>query len=198
MRSGSANTHERNFSLICFCFSRAASVASWLTTRSSLVADLDGVVDDRRLHVERLLEQPGAVGPRRAVLGGRGDRPLGGVSRPRRSTPRLSSGGRPGWLRARRGTARRRTPGCRTPESTAPRDWRRCRRAARPRAARPAAPRRCGLSRAGLLGDGQLGPHVAREVGVGGLPGLRFGVVVDQVAQFGDDFSSRLAVERRR
>ena len=39
----------------------------------------DRVVDHRRLHVEGQFEQPGAVGPGRAVLGGRGDRLLGGV-----------------------------------------------------------------------------------------------------------------------
>ena len=43
------------------------------------VAVVHGVVDDRRLHVEGQLEQPGAVGPRRAVVGGGGDRLLGGV-----------------------------------------------------------------------------------------------------------------------
>ena len=44
-----------------------------------------------------------------------------------------------------------------------------------------------GVGRAGGLGGGELRPHVAGEVGVGGLPVLRFRVVVDQVAQLGDD-----------
>ncbi len=41
---------------------------------------LDRVVDHRRFHVEGQLEQPGAVGPGRAVFGGGGDRRLGGVA----------------------------------------------------------------------------------------------------------------------
>ena len=39
----------------------------------------------------------------------------------------------------------------------------------------------------GLLGGGELGPDVAGEIGIGGLPGLRFRVKEDQVAQLGDD-----------
>ena len=52
-----------------------------------------------------------------------------------------------------------------------------------------------GVSRAGTFGGGELGPHVAGEIGVGRLPGLRFRVVEDQVAQFGDDLLLGLAVE---
>ena len=66
------------------------------------VAVMDGVVDDRSLQVEGQLQQPDAVGPRRAVLGGGGDRRLGACGRRRCSTPRLSSGGRSGWRRGRR------------------------------------------------------------------------------------------------
>ena len=47
-----------------------------------------------------------------------------------------------------------------------------------------------GKGRAGALGGGELGPHVAGEIGVGGLPGLGFRVGEDQVAQFGDDLCS--------
>ena len=53
-----------------------------------------------------------------------------------------------------------------------------------------------GVIRPGTLGGGELGPHVAGEIGVGGLPGLRFRVVEDQVAQLGDDLLFGLAVER--
>ena len=49
---------------------------------------------------------------------------------------------------------------------------------------------------AGGFRRGELGPHVAGEVGVGRLPGLRFRVGVDQVAQLGDDRVLGLAVER--
>jgi hypothetical protein len=49
--------------------------------------------------------------------------------------------------------------------------------------------RPCGLS------GFQLGPHVAGEIGVGGLPGLAFRVAVNQVAQFPDNLRFRLAVE---
>ena len=48
-----------------------------------------------------------------------------------------------------------------------------------------------GIGRAGTLGGGELGPDVAGEIGVGGLPGFRFRVVEDQVAQFGDDLLLR-------
>ena len=48
-----------------------------------------------------------------------------------------------------------------------------------------------GIVRAGMLGGGELGPDVAGEIGVGGLPGLRFRVVEDQVAQLGDDLLLR-------
>ena len=44
-----------------------------------------------------------------------------------------------------------------------------------------------GISRPGALGGGELGPHIAGEIGVGGLPVLGFRVGEDQVAQFGDD-----------
>ena len=47
-----------------------------------------------------------------------------------------------------------------------------------------------------MLGGGELGPDVAREIGIGGLPGFRFRVVEDQIAQFGDDLLLGLAVER--
>ena len=53
-----------------------------------------------------------------------------------------------------------------------------------------------GVGRAGGFGGGELGPHVAGEIGVGGLPGFRFRVVEDQVAQLGDDLLLGLAVER--
>ena len=52
-----------------------------------------------------------------------------------------------------------------------------------------------GVSRAGTLGGGELGPDIAGEIGVGRLPGLRFRVAEDQVAQFGDDLLFGLAVE---
>ena len=39
----------------------------------------------------------------------------------------------------------------------------------------------------GLLGGGELGPDVAGEVGVGGLPAVRVRVAVDQVAELGDN-----------
>src|SRR5262249_40691524 len=44
------------------------------------VAVVDGVVDDRRFHVESELQEPGPVGACGAVLGGRADRLLGGVA----------------------------------------------------------------------------------------------------------------------
>ena len=34
---------------------------------------------------------------------------------------------------------------------------------------------------------GELGAHVAGQVGVGGLPGSRVGILVDEVTQLGDD-----------
>ena len=48
-----------------------------------------------------------------------------------------------------------------------------------------------GIVRAGMLGGGELGPDVAGEIGVGGLPGFRFRVREDQVAQLGDDLLLR-------
>ena len=54
-----------------------------------------------------------------------------------------------------------------------------------------------GVCRPGRLGGFELFPHVARQIGVGGLPVLRFRVAVDQVAQFGDDGVLGLAVELR-
>ena len=48
-----------------------------------------------------------------------------------------------------------------------------------------------GIVRAGMLGGGELGPDVAGEIGVGGLPGFRFRVGKDQVAQLGDDLCFR-------
>ena len=61
----------------------------------------------------------------------------------------------------------------------------------------PAGPRRCGRRPGRPLGGGELRPDVAREIGVGGLPGLDLRVAEDQVAQLGDDRLLGLAVELR-
>ena len=53
-----------------------------------------------------------------------------------------------------------------------------------------------GILRAGALGGGELLADVAGEIRVGGLPGLGFGVAVDEIAQLGDDLLLGLAVER--
>ena len=175
-----------------FCFSRAASVASWLTTRSSRSPFMDRVVDGRRLHVEGQFEQPGAVGPRACRIRTWRRPTARRRSRPRRSRRHLSSGGRPGstdgstWNRSAanawmslagiHGAPRlaSMSPGSTSSGCTA-------RKASALRAyAGPA-----------LLGGGELGPDVAGEIGVGGLPGLRFRVVEDQVAQLGDDLRPR-------
>ena len=52
-------------------------------------------------------------------------------------------------------------------------------------------------ARPGALGGGELGPDIARQVGVGGFPPTRLGGVVDEVAQFGDDRLLGLAVQPR-
>ena len=68
VRCGSLKTQERNRSLMSFCFSRAAQVCFWLTTRSSRPSLLDRVVDYRGLHVEGEFQEPSAVGPPGAVF----------------------------------------------------------------------------------------------------------------------------------
>ena len=52
-----------------------------------------------------------------------------------------------------------------------------------------------GILRAGGLSGGELGPHVAGEIGVGGLPGSGLRVGEDEVAQFGNDFRFGFAVK---
>ena len=51
---------------------------------------------------------------------------------------------------------------------------------------------------AGVFSGGELLPDVAGEIGVGGLPGFRFRVVEDQVAEFGDDRALRACRRARR
>ena len=155
-----------------FCFSRAAMRRFLVDDALLAVAVSDRVVDHRRLHVEGQLQQPGAVGPRRAEFGRGGDRRLGGVAGVEAPDGIFFQVGDGDRRSARRGTGRPRMPGCRFPVSTVHRDWRRCRRAARPRAARPASALTLrAYGGTGRFGGGELGADVAGEIGVGGLPG---------------------------
>ena len=88
-------------------------------------------------------------------------------------------------------------PGCRLPESTGRRDWRRCRRAARLRAGRRGGLRRCGR-RPGLRLRrlASFSRTLPERYSSAVCQRLRFRVVVDQVAQLGDDRLLGLAVER--
>ena len=74
-RRTSAKIQVRKRSFMAFCLSRAARVSSWLSTRSSLPSRLDDVIDGRAFQIERLLQQPDAVGTVRAVVRGGGHRP---------------------------------------------------------------------------------------------------------------------------
>ena len=103
----------------------------------------------------------------------------------------------PMWMEEDRpGRARRRRPGCRlsgihgaprlasmSPGSTSS-------------GCTGAGPRRCGRRPRRRAPRLELGAHVAGEVGIGGLPFLGLGVLVDQVAQLVDDLTRRAAVER--
>ena len=53
-----------------------------------------------------------------------------------------------------------------------------------------------GIGGAGTLGGRQLGAHVAREIDIRRLPDLGVGVLVDEVAQLGDDLADWGLVER--
>ena len=52
-----------------------------------------------------------------------------------------------------------------------------------------------GVFPSGAFGDFEFFADVPRQVGVGGLPFLRLGIAVDQIAQLGGDLRLRLAVE---
>ena len=148
-----------------------------------------------RLHVEGQVQQPGAVGACRAELGRGGDRRLGGVvgveapdgiffqvgDRDRRRLDVEQVGGEcldvalryPRCAEIGVDVAGQHVLGLHGSQGV---DI-------------------AGILRAGAFGGGELGPDVAGEIGVGGLPGSGFRVGEDQVAQLGDDLCFRLAVE---
>ena len=155
------------------------------------VAVFDRVVDHRRFHVQGQVEQPGAVGACGAVLGGGGDRLLGGVVGVEAPDGILfqvgdRDGGR---IDVEQIGGECLDVACRYP---------RCTELGVDVAGQhvlglhgPQGFGIAGVSRAGTLGGGELGPDVAGEIGVGRLPGFGFRVVEDQVAQFGDDLLLR-------
>ena len=160
------------------------------------VAVVDGVVDDGGLEVQRQLEEPDAVGSDCAELGGGGDRPLGGavgVDAPDRVLLQVADANcRGGHVEKGGGevadVAFRYPRGAEIGVDVAGEHVLGLHGGQRLGVS--------GVGRAGLLGFGQLRPDVAREIRVGGLPGFRFRVVVDEVAELRDDPLLGLAVER--
>ena len=159
------------------------------------VAVVDRVVDHRRFHVEGQVEQPGAVGAGGAELGRGGDRPLGGVVGVKAPDGILLqvADRHGGWIDAEQLGGECLDVRYRYPRGAEPGVD-----VARQHVLGLHGPQGlgvAGVSRAGSLGGGEFGPDVAGEIGVGRLPGLRFRVAEDQVAQFGDDLLLGLAVE---
>jgi hypothetical protein len=54
-----------------------------------------------------------------------------------------------------------------------------------------------GIGATGTLGGDELGAHVPREIDIRRVPGLGVGILVDEVAQLGDDLTHGGRIEHR-
>ena len=139
------------------------------------------------LHVQGQVEQPGAVGARRAKFGGGGDGRFGGVvgvDAPDGIFFQVGDGDG-GWIDIKKVGGECLDVALRYP---------RCAEIGINVAGQhvlglhfPQGADIADVLRAGGLGGGEFLPHIAGQIGVGGLPCLRLRVRKDQVAKFGDD-----------
>ena len=156
----------------------------------------DDVIDGRAFQVEGLLQQPDAIGAVRAVVGGGGHRPhrlqarldaperigrqVGDGHRVRRHAEEVGGEGLdvrlrdPGGAQVGVDVAGQHILGLHQAQGLGV----------------------AGIGDASALGGRELGAHVAGEIDIGGLPGLGVGVLVDEVAQLGDDLAHRGLIER--
>ena len=156
---------------------------------------VDGVIDRRRLHVERQIKEPSAVGPCRAEFGRGGDGHFGGVVG--FETPHsifLQVGDRDArrldveQVGCERIDVAFRYPRC--PEIGVDVTGQHIFGLHASQGFRVA-----GIRRASLSSSREFGSDVAGQIRIGGLPAFRFGVMKNQVAQFANDLRFWLAVE---
>ena len=158
---------------------------------------LDDVIDGRAFQVQGLLQQPDAVGTVRAVVRGGGHRPhrlQARLDAPHRIGRQVGDGHRVRWHPKEVGgeglDIRLRDPGgAQVGVDIAGEHVLGLHQAQGLSIA--------GIGGAGALGGRELGAHVAREIDIGGVPDLGVGVLIDEVAQLGDDLPDGRRIERR-